>query len=409
VNRIGLRFGLAFIAAGALIASPEAVFVGLAMLLAVGVTGVWSRSGLRGLHYQRTIARNRTIWGEDLPMEIAVWNDKSIPVPMVSVDDYATRDVVVREQPLVPSQRFGLAILRSRWRVGWYERIVRHLTIAADRRGVHSFGPVRITVSDLFGYDEATAEHEDDVTYIVQPRTLPVRQADERPNPAGEVRSRHSLFDDPALFAGVRPYRWGDPMRRVHWRATVRTGVTLSKRFDPSRERNVLLALDLQTMSGSIWTSDEETVESLIVAASSLSRRTLLDGASCGLAAMALSRKIDTFAFAPPRAGREQLSTITELLGRLNTAPSAPFQVLLARLPQRVAPGTTIVVITARDPGPYADVLMRLQRLGYPIQLIGLGPSGPGAVARARSLGFTAMKASLAPNWRTSDALVLAS
>jgi hypothetical protein len=122
-----------------------------------------------------------------------------------------------------------------------------------------------------------------------------------------------------------------------------------------------------------------------------------------------LSRRIDAFAFAPPRAGREQLSTIAELLGRLNAAPSAPFEVLLARLPHRVAPGTTLVVITARDPTPYVELLIRLQRLGYPVQVVGFGPNGPGAVARARTLGFTAMTASLIPNWRTSDALVLAS
>jgi uncharacterized protein (DUF58 family) len=409
VNRVGSTFGLLFIAVGVFFQSPEAVLVGLATLLAVGVTRAWSRFGLRDLHYERTLSSNRTVWGEDLPIELAVSNDKPIPVPLVSVEDFASKGVAVREQPLAPAQDWGLAILRSRWRLGWYERVVRRLTLAADRRGVYSFGPVRVTVADLFGYDEATEEHEDDALYVVQPRTLPVREARERPIPAGEVRSRHSLFDDPALFAGVRPYRWGDPMRRVHWRATARTGVTLSKRFDPSRERNVLLALDIQTMSGPIWTNDEEIVEALMVAASSLARRALLDGASCGLAAMGLSRRVDAFAFAPPRAGREQLSTIAELLGRLHADPSAPFEVLLARLPQRVQPGTTIMVVTARDPDPYADLLIRLHRLGYPIQLIGLGANGPHAVARARALGFAALTASFAPDWRTSDALVLAS
>ena len=385
------------------------MLIGLLALLAVGVTRVWSSFGLRDLHYERALARDRTVWGEDLPMDVAVWNDKPIPVPMISVDDFVTKGAAVREQPLVPSQDWGLAILRSRWRLGWYERVVRHLTLAADRRGVYAFGPVRVTVTDLFGYEEDAAEHDDDATYIVQPRTLPVLQADEPPVPAEQVRSRHSLFEDPALFAGVRPYRWGDPMRRVHWRATARTGVTLSKRYDPSKERTVLLALDLQTASGAIWTNDEEMVEGLIVAASSLARHMLLDGASCGLAAMALSRRIDALAFAPPRGGREQLGTIAGLLGRLHAAPSAPFEVLLARLPHRVPLGTTIVVLTARDAAPYTDVLIRLQRLGYPVQMVCLGASGPAAVARARSLGLVAMTASLIPDWRTSDALVLAS
>jgi len=66
-------------------------------------------------------------------------------------------------------------------------------------------------------------------------------------------------------------------------------------------------------------------------------------------------------------------------------------------------------VVTARDPEPYAVALKRLDRLGYPVQVIGLGPNGHQAVARARAYGFSAMTGSLTPDWRTSDALVLAS
>jgi hypothetical protein len=53
--------------------------------------------------------------------------------------------------------------------------------------------------------------------------------------------------------------------------------------------------------------------------------------------------------------------------------------------------------------------LRRLDRSGYPVQVVGLGPNGPVAASRARALGFTAMIGSLNPDWRTSDALVLAS
>ena len=118
MNWIGLRFGLAFIGVGIWFVSPQAVLLGLVTLLIVGMTRLWSRSGLRDLHYERTIASDRTVWGEDLPMELAVLNDKPIPVPMVSVEDFATQEAVVREQPLAPCQRWGLAILASRWRLG---------------------------------------------------------------------------------------------------------------------------------------------------------------------------------------------------------------------------------------------------------------------------------------------------
>ena len=42
--------------------------------------------------------------------------------------------------------------------------------------------------------------------------------------PLGEIRMTHRLFEDPTRIAGVRAYEAGDPLNRVHWRATARTG-----------------------------------------------------------------------------------------------------------------------------------------------------------------------------------------
>jgi uncharacterized protein (DUF58 family) len=411
MTRWGLAFGLALVATGAVATAPGLVLVGLLALFTAGVTELWTRYGLRDLHYERRIGRDRAVWGDEVPLDIAVWNDKPLPLAWLSVDDFATQGAVVRDEPLARSDRPGFTILRSRWTVGWYERVVRHLTIVADHRGVYSFGPVQATVADLFGRGAATEEHEDRATYVVRPRSVPVRIASPQRLPLGYLPAQRSLFEDPALFAGVRPYQAGDPLRRIHWRATARTGTPVSKRFDPSRAREVLIALDVQTMPGPHWTLhfDEELVESLMVATASLARHALGEGASCGLAAAAFSRTVDRFALVAPRAGRDQLAAITDLLGRLSEVPSAPFERLIARLPQTISPGTTVIVLAARDPAPYLTALTRLDRSGFPVQFVGLGPDGHRAVAAARALGLAATSGSLTPDWRTSDALVLAS
>jgi uncharacterized protein (DUF58 family) len=408
---LGLAFGLGLVGLGVIAAAPGLVLTGLLAVLAVGVTGLWSHYGLRNLHYRRTIDRDRAVWGDDLPLDIEVWNDKPLPLAWLSVDDFATVGTSIRDETLATSSRPGFKILRSRWTVGWYERVVRHLTIAADHRGVYSFGPVNLTVADLFGRGAATEAHEDPATYIVRPRSLPVRIASPQHQPVGSLPARHTLFEDPAFFAGVRPYQPGDPLRRIHWRATARTGVPVSKRFDPSRAREVLVAVDVQTMPGHHWLLhfDDDLVESLMVAAASLVRHALAQGASCGLAATAFSRTLDRFALVAPRAGRDQLAVIADLLGRLSEVPSAPFERLIDRLPRRLSPGTTVIVVTARDPAPFLPSLIRLDRSGFPVQLVGLGPNGDRAVASARAGGLAATSASLAPDWRTSDALVLAS
>ena len=76
----------------------------------------------------------------------------------------------------------------------------------------------------------------------------------EPPDRWGDLdRARPGLAEDPSRFAGVRPYAPGDPIRRIHARTSARLGRPMTKRFEPSRDREVLIALDVQTVDGPAW------------------------------------------------------------------------------------------------------------------------------------------------------------
>jgi len=71
---------------------------------------------------------------------------------------------------------------------------------------------------------------------LVYPRIIPLTGYDlTSRRPIGDVLLMHRLFEDPTRISGVRPYELGDPLNRVHWRATARTGVLHSKVHEPSR------------------------------------------------------------------------------------------------------------------------------------------------------------------------------
>src|SRR5262249_60023630 len=63
--------------------------------------------------------------------------------------------------------------------------------------------------------------------------------------PIGDVRLTHRLYEDPTRIAGVRPYEAGDPLNRVNWRATARTGLLHSKVYEPSTLARATILLDL--------------------------------------------------------------------------------------------------------------------------------------------------------------------
>ena len=62
--------------------------------------------------------------------------------------------------------------------------------------------------------------------------------------PIGDVRLMHRLYEDPTRIAGVRPYEPGDPLNRIHWRATARTGTLHSKITEPSTLTGATVLLD---------------------------------------------------------------------------------------------------------------------------------------------------------------------
>lgn len=402
--------GLAMFAAGGLLGAPGLLLVGGLTLLSRWLTTLWSRYGLESIGYERRIGTPRAVWGDQVPLDIEVWNRKLLPVPLLTADDHVTDTLRISGRQLAASERPGQGALQNSWSLLWYERIVRHLAIDARRRGAFAFGPVRLTVSDLFERGTNSEERELPAELLVRPRTVPVRAPHTARAPLGTARSRSSLFTDPSRFAGVRRYQPGDPMRRIHWRATARTGEPVSRRYEPVHERQVLLAIDFQTVPGPYWLMlfDDDQVEALCVAAASLARRMLRTDTACGLLAGAQLAGGRRWAYLPPSAAGSQLGRIEDVLARVQPILSLPFERLLGVVPRRLAPGGTVLSLGARDPEPYADRLRRLSRTGYAVTHLAFGPDRETHRSDMRGRGIPAQVARLDPDWREADALVLA-
>ncbi len=59
------------------------------------------------------------------------------------------------------------------------------------------------------------------------------------------MKVSYRLMEDPTLVASIREYQSGDPMSRVHWKATARTGKLHSKVFQPTCVAGAMVLLDL--------------------------------------------------------------------------------------------------------------------------------------------------------------------
>lgn len=405
--RVAGAIGLVLL--GAALRVPVAAILGIVLLLIDAVHWVWSQRGLDGIRYARRLAAPRLEWGAEMRLDVEVWNRKRLPLAWLRADDAIEDGLIVRDRPTVETDEYGPTLVNT-WTLAPFERVVRHLHLSADRRGVFAIGPVNVSVGDLFARPAAMAEIEG-VTFVTAwPRTVATGTV-VRPERWGDLdRARRGLIEDPSRFAGIRPYSPGDPLRRVHPRASARLGQPMTKQFEPSRERDLLIALDLQTEAGPTWelAVEDEVVESLFVIAASMSRALVADRAAFGLTAAGYTGMPDRFADVAVARAPDQAERVLDLLARLSTTPSARYETLLARVQRRTSTGTTVLALTARPPGPFVRQLRRLTHAGFGVAFLAAGPDAVVNAADARAAGFAARAAVLDGPWRTATHLTLA-
>ena len=387
---------------------PVALVMGLiGVMLELGQL-VWRSRGIQAVDYVRHLERNRVGWGEEVPLTIEVWNRTGLPLSWLEADDESAHGVTVAGRPPVAAERAD-NVITNVWSLAPSERVFRPVRLTTDRRGVYALGPVRLTGGDLFARPTTVDERGRVDRFLVRPRVVAAPTL-ARPDRWGDLdRARSGLSEDPSRFAGIRPWVPGDSLRRIHPRASARLGRPMSKRFEPSRERNVLIALDVQTSS---WTwegaAEPDEVEALYVVAASLATSLERDKAAFGIIAAGYAlarRRLAEVAVsgAPGQAGR-----VLDLLARLQTVPSAPYERVLETVRRTVSPNTVVVALTARDPSRFFGRLRALERAGSRVVVLASGADADAHAGAARSAGFVARTARLDGPWRAARELVVA-
>jgi uncharacterized protein (DUF58 family) len=282
-------------------------------------------------------------------------------------------------------------------------------TLHARRRGVYPLGPLRAETGDVLGLLPVQAAMTEPDRLIVYPQVLPLgRLRLPTRSPQALLPARAPLFEDPARVVGVRPYRAGDPPRRIHWTASASTGELLVKQFRPAIARETLLCLDMQAEAYALRERTDAS-ELAVVAAASLANHIIKrERLAAGLAADAqdgLQGQPARF-FLPPRPEHAHLMLVLETLARVQlSARALPLADVLRRERPRLAWGATLVAITGRETAELLGSLAALRQAGFAVALLVVGSAGPGLEARQRAalLGIP-----LHHIWRASDLETLA-
>ncbi len=406
-RRQRLRWGLAVVALLGLLS----IYSGGLFLYAAAVTGLALAASLlvvttslHRLEVVRKLSATEIAFGDVVEAWLIVHNHKTLPAPGLMWRDQIEPGLDV-EGPIACAASLATD-----------ERRKLTYRLHSTRRGLFRVGPAVVEAAGPFGLMRRFLLDREASFITVLPRVIEIGKGWPLGHrPIHEVPRRRSLFEDPSRFQGIREYRRGDSLRRVHWRATARSGRLQVKLFEPAVLEGMLVVVDMAEASLGHSTprlagEPDELEELTVTAAASLVEFVLAGGQRVGL----LSNGTDaaerypadwqggTFrrleeALGEVRTGRKitespplevpvgkggrQLERLRTVLARLvpSLGPDLP-TLLLAELP-RLPRSLVLMLVTPRVDASLAGAIASLRRAGLEVGVVWIGAEGEAAGA----------------------------
>ena len=390
---------LAGLAGSAILRSPALAFATLAASAIAALVIAARRRLYRGVSFERSVSRRVVPWGGDVEVALSVTNDKLLPLVWLQIRDQWPSGVVAEGFSLREIRILDRQELVQTVSVRWYERLRRRYRVRCEQRGVHRFGPAEVQAGDPFGIAGVSARWEEHRDVVVLPRVLDVPVAGLLlGRPLVEEEAARSLAVDPTALRGTRPYRPGDSVRAVNWRATARTGELHTNEYDPASLASVRVLLDAGSLSRAWEGVEPELMELLCVVAASLASACDERGYAVGFASNAASAGEAWVADLEPATGA--LPEVLEAIARLRPFSLRDYGAVLRDELEGDGAGAECVVVTARLRPAVRDVLALL-REDRPTTVVFVG----------RPLDDETPYVDLVvpgdTDWRTADALAL--
>ncbi len=331
------------------------------------------RSALHGIRYTRSFNKDRCHAGDELQLVEVIENDKKLPVPWLRMESEfpaafrfrGKASMKLEMGSVYQTHTSGFTLMPRR-------RVTRRHFVKCEGRGIFRLSTVFMTSGDLLGFVLRSRSEQISNSLIVYPRLL-----DDRHLPydwhswQGEFAVRRWILEDPFMIEGSREYAPGDPMNRIHWKASARTGGLQVYRQGHTADPHVILVLDIgDVVLGLQHGGGEAEAEQAISLAATIAVRLIADGVSVGF-----THNAHTVSAAriPSGAGSLHRHLLMEAMSGIRLKRRRPLAVCLdAEVAERGAPCDYLVISTSKEPA-VRQAAKRLERLGHKVSLIDPG------------------------------------
>ena len=377
---------LVAVAAGTYVAARilgtwELYVVALAFTAMVCVSWALVAAGSRRLQVSRGVTPDAPVAGDLLLFSFRVRSGSSLPWLQVTLHN-AVGSLGGSDRP-VEVESLGARAQRSVTSGPW-----------PARRGVHRLPAMLAVVEDPLGLVSARRSVGEELHLTVAPRLPELSSCapcvDSGMRHGGGRRRLPTL--DASEFRGIRPHEPGEPLNRVDWKSTAKTGNLMLREMEAATDDDVTLLLNgaAADVAGEL---PDTTFEVAVQAAGAMAAYSLRSGHSVNLL-------LPENGWRPVRLSpdakslRRLLGTLAETtpdgLDRLGPSLRA---IVSDRRPNARSRVVTLVVLTVDD--GLVNALVRLRASGLPVSVVHIVAEPAADSPRARELRRSLMAAGI--------------
>ena len=324
-----------------------------AFLLVVPVMSwFWSRYALRNLTLRMETSHGRAFPGETVELTFELTN-KGLPLPWLEIEEELPYRLATGKRSFSPyswKQLRWVTALSAGQIITW-----KH-TLEARARGDYRLGPLRLRSGDMFGLfpKELVIPHVERL--LVYPRILPLSKLS-LPLRAlfGEKAAPKSIYEDISRVAGARDYRYDDPFKHIHWKASVAHNRLLTRQYESSTSLSLLLILDVHS-----FPEEDEEFERAVSTVASLAYEAHQQGFEIGLITNS-----EPEVWIPIGSGQNHLMQILQALARITARSHVSLYEQMDKFRTILPLGATLVMVTRTKTPAITSLARQLEQDGY--------------------------------------------
>ena len=233
-GRCLLAAGLTALVCGLLFGSIDLARAGTLVLASPIVAALVVNRSQLTIASRRSVTPPRSTLGTDVSVALTVTNRSVLPTGPLMLEDRLPVQITGRA-------RFSLDGLSGRESRSVAYRLPRL------GRGRYNAGPLRMRLTDPFGLIDTSRSFTATSSFVVAPVVDALPQAQPPYSvDVGENAGSHSIGSHGADDASTREYRYGDDLRKIHWRSTARIGTLMVRHEERPWQGHATLVLDLR-------------------------------------------------------------------------------------------------------------------------------------------------------------------